>query len=51
MKGGRGYKQWSVNGASFRGSPYNEDRCKQNSTVTHMYFIGLSGRGRGGGVR
>ena len=22
MKGGRGYKQWSVNGAPFRGSPY-----------------------------
>ena len=45
MKGGRGYKQWSVNGAPFRGSPYY---YSISSACTHFCVAAASSRERDG---
>ena len=44
MRGGRGYKQWSVNGAPFRGSPY----YSISSACTHLCVAAASSREREG---
>ena len=44
MKGGRGYKQWSVNGAPFRGSPY----YSISSACTHLCVAAAFSREREG---
>ena len=49
MKGGRGYKQWSVNGAPFRGSPYYS--IPSACTLTSAWPQPPRGRGRGRGRR
>ena len=45
VKVGRGYKQWSVNGARFRGSPY----YSISSACTHLCVAAASSAGEGGG--